>query len=123
MTESAPRTVVVADADEGICSLVTLTLDGDSYKVIEASDAESALRAVASHLPSVVLLDRELPGADALKVARSLKAQPETAGAYIVLLYKKTEQVDAEGVKEYGVDDILAKPFNGLTLLKKLDLG
>lgn len=114
------RTVLVADADDGIRTLVRLTLDGDSYRVVEATDTQSALRSVAGSLPDLIVLDADLPGAGGLAITKSLKAQPETRGARIVLLFDKADPVDQERGRELGVDEFLAKPFNAFALLKKV---
>ena len=114
------RTVLVADADDGIRTLVRLTLDGDSYRVVEATDTESALRSIAGSLPDLIVLDADLPGAGGVAVARSLKAQPETQGAQIVLLFDKSAPVDQDQGREVGIDEFLAKPFNAFALLKKV---
>ena len=118
---SATRTVLVADADEGVRSLVRLTLSGESYHVVEAAGTEEALRAVARHLPDLVVVDVDLPGPGGLAVTRSLKAQPETADAQVVLLYDRTRPVDHDDARDAGVGDELAKPFTAFALLKKVE--
>lgn len=115
------RTVLVADADEGTRSLVGLTLGGESYRVIEAQDAESALRAIAAHKPELLLLDSGLPGAGGLKVCRSVKSQPETGHARVILLFDKATSVDEDEGKQAGVDEFVAKPFTSFGLLKKVN--
>lgn len=115
------RTVLVADADEGTRSLVGLTLGGESYRVIEAHDAESALRAIALHKPDLLLLDTGLPGAGGLRICRSVKSQPETEHALVILLFDKAASVDEDEGSEAGVDEFVAKPFTSFGLLKKVD--
>ena len=114
------HTVLVADADDGTRTLVKLTLDGESYRVVEADDTESALRSIAGALPDLILLDAALPGAGGMAITRSLKAQPETRGAHIVLLFDKAAPVDQDEGRDAGVDEFLAKPFNAFALLKKV---
>jgi DNA-binding response OmpR family regulator len=114
------RTVLVADADEGIRTLVRLTLDGESYRVVEAVDTESALRSIAASLPDLIVLDAGLPGPGGIAITRSLKAQPETREAHVVLLFDKSDPVDQGEGREVGVDEFLAKPFNAFALLKKV---
>lgn len=121
MTETTRTRVLVADADEGIRSLVRLTLDGDSYDVTEAVEAEQAILAIASSRPQLVLLDAELPGAGGVPLARSLKAQPETRDAVVVLMFAKGAGIDESEASQAGVDELLAKPFNAFALLKKVD--
>lgn len=114
------RAVLVADADEGTRSLVRLTLDGESYRVLEAADTESALRTVAGSRPDLIVLDAGLPGAGGIAVTRSLKAQPETRDAQIVLMFDKSDPVDHGEGRAAGVDEFIAKPFNAFALLKKV---
>ncbi len=116
----ALRTVLVADADEGIRSMVRLTLDGDSYRVVEAEDTRGALIRIAESRPDLIVIEATLPGGGGLAVTRSLKAQPETRDAEVLLLFDKTEPVDKDAGREVGVADFLAKPFNAFALLKKV---
>lgn len=117
----APRTVLIADGDAGIRSLVKLTLDGDSYDVVEAADGESALVQVARHRPDLVLVDASLPGASGAAVCRSLKAQPETREARVVLLHSRDAPADGDGTETVGADGYLAKPFTSFALLRKVE--
>lgn len=117
----APRTVLIADGDPGIRSLVKLTLDGDSYDVVEAADGESALIQVARHRPHLVLVDSLLPGASGTAVCRSLKAQPETRGVVVVVLHSRDESAGGDRGEEVGVDGYLAKPFTSFALLGKVE--
>src|SRR3954451_11611175 len=68
MTESsdtAEITIVLADDHAVVRSGLRLLLDqaGGLHVVSEARDAESALRTVLGHKPSVLVLDLNLPGA------------------------------------------------------------
>lgn len=114
------QTILVADEDEGIRSLVRLTLDGDTYDVVEATDATSALEGIAASRPTLIILDADLPGAGGLAITRSLKAQPETRGARVVLMFDKSAPVDQDEGRDVGVDEFIAKPFNAFALLKKV---
>lgn len=115
------RTVLVADADEGTRSLVGLTLGNESYTVVEASDTESTLTAIATHKPDLLLLDAGLPGAGGVKISRSVKAQPETEHAKVILLFAKSAPIDEDEGNDAGVDAYVAKPFTSFGLLKKVD--
>jgi len=113
--------VLVADADEGTRSLVRITLDGDSYDVTEADETDEAIRLIATRRPHLVLLDATLPGPGGVPLTRSLKSQPETRDALVVLMFSKSDPVDEEQARAAGVDEFLAKPFNAFALLKKVD--
>lgn len=115
------RTVLVADPDPDVRALVTLTLDGGTYRVIESHDAESGLLAIARHIPALVLVDMSLPGASGLAISHSLKAQPETRGVRVVVLYPRGTPVDHRRGRSAGVDAWLAKPFTAFSLLHRVE--
>lgn len=121
MADTETRRVVVADADEGIRSLVRLTLGDDAYEVVEAGETDGAVRAIAQHRPDLLVVAAALPGAGGMPIARSIKAQPETSHASILLLFDKAAPVDQDDAREAGVDEFLAKPFNAFALLKKVN--
>lgn len=114
------RRVLVADADAGVRSLARLTLGADSYRVSEAAEAAEALQAIAQVRPELLLLDVALPGAGGIAICASLKGQPETQHARVVLLHPKSEPVDRRQAEAAGVDEYLAKPFTSFALLKKV---
>lgn len=121
MSDEGSRRILVADADEGTRTQARLTLAGELYDVVEASDTDTAIRHIATLLPDLVLLDVGLPGAGGLRLTRSLKAQPETRPAVVVLLYDRAEGIDDDDATSAGVDAVLAKPFTSLGLLAKID--
>ena len=114
------KTVLVAIHDEPIRDLIHLTLGDRAWRVVESADDESTMRMIASTLPDVLLIDADLPESGGIRFANSVKAQPETAGARIVLLHDKIEPVDHDAARAAGVDDFLAKPFTAFALLKKV---
>lgn len=113
-----PIHVLVGSADEGTRAQVALTLGADRYRVVEAVDTESTIRSLAAELPPVLVLDDQLPGAGALAIARTVRAQPETAGVRVLLLVPRGDTT-AEGAP--GVDATLALPFTAFALLGKVE--
>jgi two-component system, NarL family, response regulator NreC len=78
MTDSDDITIVLADDHAVVRSGLRLLLDQTSglRVVSEAGDAESALRTVLGHKPSVLVLDLNMPGE-----LTSLEAIPKVAAA------------------------------------------
>src|SRR5262249_41046702 len=94
MTDQQDITIVLADDHAVVRSGLRLLLDqaGGLQVVSEAGDAESALRTVLGHKPSVLVLDLNMPGE-----LTSLEAIPKVAeaspGTRVVVL---TMQEDPE---------------------------
>jgi CheY-like chemotaxis protein len=79
------RILVVEDCpDTARGTQLLLTIWGYDCRV--APDGPAALAVAGSFRPEVVLLDLGLPGLGGAEVARRLRQEPETAGAFLVAL-------------------------------------
>jgi DNA-binding response OmpR family regulator len=115
------RTLLIADDESGIRSLVKMTLQRKQYEILEASDGEEALALARKYHPELVLLDVMMPGLTGFQVCRALKDDPATASATVVMLTAKAQDSDrAEGLAA-GADDYFTKPFSPIALLRKID--
>lgn len=117
-TLDAAIAVLVASADAGTRAQVALTLGGGRFEVREAVDTDAAIRVVATERPPLLVLDAHLPGAGALALARTVRAQPETAATRVLVL---TGRGDAGAASAPGVDATLAVPFTAFALLRKVE--
>lgn len=118
MTDETATAVLVASGDEGIRAQVALTLGDDKYRILEATDTEAAIVVIATELPPLLVLDAALEGAGALAIAKSIRAQPETADCRVLVLTARGDTAPADAP---GVDATLALPFTSLALLGKVD--
>ena len=81
--------------------------------VVSADEALDELRrALAAGNPyQVVLLDLHMPGTDGLELARNIRADEGLANVPLVLLSSMGGKLNAEELKEAGIDDCLTKPI------------
>jgi hypothetical protein len=63
-----PATILMVDDDPAIIALLSLTLRGDGFRLLSASDGETALAMSRAERPDLVLLDLSLPGRNGLEV-------------------------------------------------------
>jgi CheY-like chemotaxis protein/phosphoribosyl 1,2-cyclic phosphodiesterase len=106
-------TILIADDDPTIVRLLTLTLEPQGFRVLTASDGETALRLARAERPALVLLDWQMPGADGIAVTRALRTDldPDLRDVPVVII---TGQAGGENTAvgfEAGVTDYLTKPF------------
>ncbi|NCO22296.1 MAG: response regulator, partial [Rhodobacterales bacterium] len=66
----AQKTVLVVDDDPKVRALLRRCLEGDGFRVQEASDGASVRHAFADSLPDLVTLDLNLGAEDGLDIAR-----------------------------------------------------
>lgn len=115
------KKVLIADDEEGIRTLVRMTLDGGSLELLEAVDGDEAVAMARKHRPDVVLLDVMMPGHSGFDVCRALKRDPATAEIPVVILSARAQTADQEEGRAAGADDYFTKPFSPIELLRKID--
>jgi two-component system phosphate regulon response regulator PhoB len=115
------RKLMIADDEPGVRSLVRMTLESDSYEILEASDGDEALMLALEHRPELILLDVTMPGLSGLQVCRMLKDNPSTSAISVVMLTAMDQDSDRAEGKVAGADDYFTKPFSPLALLRKVD--
>lgn len=115
------RKLLIADDEEGIRSLVRMTLADDSYQILEARDADEALALAQQHRPHLMFLDVMMPGLSGFDVCRTLKADPSTAEITIIMLTAQAQERDREEGVAAGADDYFTKPFSPVGLLYKVE--
>jgi DNA-binding NarL/FixJ family response regulator len=91
MNASQPSTILIVDAQVFFRAGLRATLAVDSrFSVGEADDSESALQAVISETPDVVLIDVNLPTPGGIELAVQIRRAVSTA-AIIVLTDRQTD--------------------------------
>jgi CheY-like chemotaxis protein len=117
--------VLIVDDDPFIRKLVATTLeDVAGFDLREAGDGREALEVAGDAPPELVFLDIDMPEIDGIEACRRLRADPETAGATIVMLTAAAGDEAQREAEEAGADLFLTKPFSPLELLRLVhDLG
>lgn len=110
---SGPRLgrIVIAEDEKDIRRLIRFTLQRRGYDVLEATDGEEALALIQMERPPLAILDVMMPGMTGLDVARSVMADPETAGTRVILLSAKGQTSEIEKGLVTGAAAYLVKPF------------
>ena len=115
------KTILLADDEANLRTLVRATLDDPQYRILEAGDGPEALELARKEHPDLVVLDWMMPGLSGPEVAKVLRQDPATADIPIVMLTAKGQEVDKEQGLAMGVRAYLIKPFSPLELLEKVE--
>ena len=115
------RTLLIVDDEDGVRSLVRMTLDSDNYKILEASDGSEALTVARESHPDLVLLDVMLPDLSGIEICRELKRDPAMGSTSIVMLTAKAQQTDLGEAEDAGADGYFTKPFSPIALMQKVE--
>lgn len=121
-TETAPElTVVVADDDEDIRSLIVIAVAKANLKLLaDLPDGAKALAAVREHRPDIVLLDVSMPEMTGLEVTRAIRADRELATATVFILSAAVDDTAVAAGFAAGADAYMTKPFSPSTLAAQL---
>lgn len=109
-SEERPRILIVDDERINI-NILNALLKTD-YKIMVATNGEQTIKAAATGLPDLILLDILMPGIDGYEVCRRLKSNPATHNIPIIFI---TAMGDAENETmgfALGAVDYISKPFN-----------
>ncbi len=107
----AAATVLVADDDPDILSLVTRHVRALGVNLLEASDGEEALKLVRQHKPDLVVLDVMMPGMTGWEVCRAIRDDETLARTGVIMLTGIGERLNEMTSPLYGADDYIDKPF------------
>lgn len=111
-------TVLIADDESEIRRLLRLYLEKDGYQVVEAEDGLQAAKLITEKEFDLVLLDIMMPGMDGYQVLRKIR---ERSNIPVMILSAKSQDVDKILGLDLGADDYLAKPFNPLEAMARIN--
>jgi adenylate cyclase len=112
--------VLAVDDEPANLALLRKLITKLGYRLVEASNGQEALKAIAEHQPDVILLDVVMPDLNGFEVCRRIRAQPQFSGLPILLLTSLTATEDKAVGLEAGANDFLAKPFEEVELIARL---
>ena len=99
--------------------LVTLILQEEGYQVVHAADGHDALNKIGSmQLPSLVLLDIQLPHVDGIAILETIRATPDWQDVPVVLLTAVVDPFCIRRAVSIKVQDYVLKPFTRNDLLR-----
>jgi DNA-binding response OmpR family regulator len=106
--EPAKKILLVED-DDSLAETYQTRLMVEGFDVKRVGDGEDALAAAVAHHPDLILLDVMMPKISGFDVLDILRNTPETAGAKIIMLTARGQDVDQDRAKSLGADDYLIK--------------
>lgn len=112
--------VLVADDDVEILSIVGKVLRRMDLHVIEASDGDEAMTMILEHHPKLVVLDVMMPGQSGWEVCRAVRDTESLKDTRVLMLTGIGERLNEMTSPLYGADAYLDKPFEIEALDRKV---
>jgi CheY-like chemotaxis protein/phosphoribosyl 1,2-cyclic phosphodiesterase len=107
-------TVLVVDDDPDMVVLLETALRADGLRVLSATDGDRAVELARSVVPTLILLDMQLPGRDGMEVCRALRSDENERlrdAPIVVLTGMKLGEADLAEAFVAGATDYLTKPI------------
>jgi two-component system phosphate regulon response regulator PhoB len=112
--------ILVIEDEPDIQQILDYNLREKGHKVFIAGKGEEGLRIAREKRPDLVLLDLMLPDIPGTEICKTLKTDPVTRHAQVVMLTAKGEEIDRVVGFELGADDYVVKPFSVRELLLRI---
>jgi CheY-like chemotaxis protein len=111
------RRILIIDDEEDIREVAGLSLETVAgWEIVLADSGAQGLARAAEHQPDAILLDVMMPGIDGPTTFRELRKNPATSHIPVILLTAKVQSNDQRRFAGLGVEAVLFKPFDPLTL-------
>jgi CheY-like chemotaxis protein len=115
------KSIVVADDDPDILSIVAMSLETQGYDVYKATNGREAVDLVRDHHPDLIILDMMMPVMSGYEAIAELKADDSTKGIPIIGLSAKAMATDMERATDVGIDGYITKPFRIAQVLSVIE--
>ncbi|MGE0211195.1 MAG: response regulator [Parvibaculaceae bacterium] len=100
--------ILVVDDEPQIQRFLKPALTAAGYEVVQAGDGASALKALATAAPDLVILDLGLPDMDGKAVVQNLRGWSKIPVIVLSARDREAEKIEA---LDLGADDYIEKPF------------
>jgi len=111
------QSILAVDDSASMRQMVSFTLKGAGYHVIEAADGQEALEKARSQPVDLVLTDQNMPRMDGITLVKLLRSMHAFASTpMLILTTESSDEMKAKG-KAAGATGWLVKPFDPAKLL------
>jgi general secretion pathway protein E len=114
------KSVLIADDEPITRTLVKLLLERDGYSVIEAQNGEEAVELAVRHIPSLIVMDLNMPRMDGYEAISQIRRVQGLEATPIVVVTMEDGARVANQVLDLGADDYIMKPFEPAVLTARV---
>ena len=115
--------IMIVDDFAGIRRMVSATLKGAGYEVVEAVDGKDALAKLASTPFQMVITGLNMPNLDGMGLVKGIRANPAYKLIPIIMVTAEARDSKKQEGKAAGVTGWIIKPFKPeqlITVVKKV---
>lgn len=109
--EQKPVVLLIDDAP-AIHRLLTFKLKDDGLEFLTAYSGREGMELAREHLPSLILVDLNMPGQNGLEVIHQLKQDSATSQIPVIVVSGSVESEEKVRAIDAGAMDFVTKPFD-----------
>jgi DNA-binding response OmpR family regulator len=114
------KRVLLIEDEPNIIEAIRFVLSRAGYVVDTHSDGSTALGAIRSKAPDMVILDVMLPNKSGYDILRELRAEEGMAGLPVLMLTARGQKKDREMAERYGASRYMTKPFSNAEMINSV---
>jgi CheY-like chemotaxis protein len=109
--------ILYIEDEKDIRTIVTMALEMvGKFTVRACGSGADAIAAITGFKPDLILLDVMMPGMDGPTTLACLRKHPEVTDVPAIFMTAKVQPHEIEYLKTLGAIDVIAKPFDPMTL-------
>lgn len=103
--------ILVVENEETNMRLATEILTLHGHQVLQAWNGKEGIEKAMKELPTLILMDIELPVLNGMEAIRQIKKEKNTQNIPIIAVTANAMIGDEEMIRGVGADDYLRKPY------------
>jgi two-component system, cell cycle response regulator DivK len=121
MTETEKGTILYVEDNADNRSLIRRVLNAEGYSMVEAVNAEDAIRKLEGGKIDLILMDINMPGVDGYTLTARIKSIEKYSRIPIIAVTANVMRGDREKSLEAGCDGYIQKPIDIDTLAQQIE--
>ena len=117
------KSILLIEDNEHNRYLLTFLLEHSGYQVRSVADGRAAIEVARTFVPTLILLDIQLPAMDGYAVARALRQNAALAATPIVAVTSYAMAGDREKALAAGCTGYIEKPINPDTFVAEMEVA
>ena len=111
------ETILIVDDHAMNRKLFRVLLEKSGYEVVEAEDGKEGFDLAKKVIPSLILMDIQMPGMDGITALKAIREMDATREIPVIALTSYAMQGDRERFLAEGFVDYISKPIDGKLFL------
>lgn len=113
--------ILIAEDDQDIRELVTITLQFNGHEVVSAVDGAQAVEIAESESFDLILMDVRMPRMTGYEACRLLREMESTREIPIIFLSAKGQEAEIQAGLQAGATQYILKPFAPDVLANRIE--